>query len=151
MMRKVMKIFEALKKEGLSVKLIDGKIRISPKDKITADLREQIKRHREEIKKELFLKNHTYNELCQELAKELKDYSGRGMLVRLNFLDENIALTTPKHFEKLKKEGYIAYLPEEVISLLVVKSPQALKTIHEIKKMFDGKIKSAHEEDMKRK
>ena len=83
--------------------------------------------------------------MVENMTKELKENS-RGVLVKLSFLDENIVLTTPKHFEELKREGYVAYLPEEVISLLVVKSPQALKTIHEIKKTFNGKIKSAHAE-----
>ncbi len=87
----------------------------------------------------------TFNELHQALTKELKDYGGRGMLIKFNILDENIALTTPEHFEELKREGYIVYLPEELITLLIAK-PETLEVIHEIKKVFEGKIMSAHAE-----
>ncbi|MEA1994915.1 MAG: hypothetical protein U9N18_01995 [Campylobacterota bacterium] len=147
-----MDLLSNLHKKGITAVLLpDGRIKLSPKDKITDDLREQIKRHREEIKKEL-IKNMSHEELCQTITEELRNYGGRGMLVKLNVVDDEVALTTPKHFEELKKEGYIVYLPEEIISLLIATpNTQTLKTIHEIKAVFDGKVYSAHAEYMEGK
>jgi hypothetical protein len=143
-----MALLSSLHEKGIrAILLPGGRIKLSPKEKITSDIREQIKRHREELQEEL-IKNMDYEELCQAFTEELKEDirqdNSKGILVKLNFLDEDAALTTPEHFEELKKEGIVAYLPEEIINLLVVKSPQALKTIHEIKQVFDGKIKCPH-------
>ena len=96
----------------------------------------------------------TYEELHQALTEELKEDSrinnSRGILVKFNILDDTIALTTPGYLEEVKKQGFVTYLPSEVISLLVAE-PKALQLICEIKKVFDGRIKSAPAEDMKRK
>ncbi|OQX52575.1 MAG: hypothetical protein B5M53_08135 [Candidatus Cloacimonas sp. 4484_209] len=96
----------------------------------------------------------TYEELHQALTEELKEdnkiNNSKGLLVKLNILDDEVALTTPGYLEEVKKQGFVTYLPEEIISLPVAK-PKLLQLIHEIKKVFDGRIKSAPAEDMKRK
>jgi hypothetical protein len=111
------------------------------------DMKKKLIPKKNRIKKELFLEDYTYDELCQKLTKELREdnrkNNSRGILVKFNALDDEVALTIPEHFEKLKKEGYITYLPEEIVSLLIAK-PKSLQLIHEIKKEFNGKVKSAH-------
>ena len=52
-----MQLLSNLRERGIKAVLLpDGKIKLSPKAKITDDLIRQVKRHREELKKELIQK-----------------------------------------------------------------------------------------------
>jgi len=134
-----MRLLSDLHEKGIKAVLLPGgKIKLSPKDKITDDLREQIERHREELREELI--KSMIDELTEELREDNKRNS-RGLLIKFNILDDTIALTTPEHFEEVKKQGFVTYLPEELISLLIA-GPKAWQLIHEIKKEFDGRIKN---------
>ena len=144
-----MGLLSELHEKGIKVELLPGgKVKLSPKEKITDDLKQQIVQHRKELKKELI--KSMIDELTEELKEDNKINNSKGLLVKLNILDDTIALTTPGYLEEVKKQGFVTYLPEEIISLLVAE-PKLLQLIHEIKKVFDGRIKSAPAEDMKRK
>ena len=75
-----MRLLSDLHEKGIKAVLLPGgKIKLSPKDKITDDLREQIERHREELREELI--KSMIDELTEELREDNRRNS-RGFRIR---------------------------------------------------------------------
>ena len=140
-----MRLLEKLQKSGLRVKLLsDNKIGVEPANKITPELRQLIKTNKEAIVKELKETNtyqgYTYDELYQIFTALLRQAGGY-ILIRSSILKEVIAFCLPQHLKALTKQGYVCYLPSELATLLIKEpEPNGLKRIHEIKKIFEGKL-----------
>lgn len=127
---------EFFKSRGLLVKVVDGKLRLSPADLVTEDIVEIMKQHKAEIIDEV--RQSVENMTLDEFAD-----AGRAVKVFSEILEEDIYLCSDEDAqEMIQAEGLVAYLPDELMAIHQARpGSEALKLIHEVKKSFNGRVK----------
>jgi hypothetical protein len=128
---------EFFKSRGLLVKVVDGKLRVSPADLVTEDIVEFMKAHKVEIIAEV--RQSVENMTLEEFAD-----AGRAVKVFSEILGEDIYLCSDENAMKMvHAEGLVAYLPDELMAIHQAHpSSEALKLIHEVKKSFNGRVRN---------
>lgn len=127
---------ELFESRGLIVKVVDGKLRLSPADLVTEDIVEIMKQHKAEIIDEV--RQSVENMTLDEFAD-----AGRAVKVFSEVLGEDIYLCSDENaMMMVHAEGLVAYLPDELMSIHQAHPKrEELMQIHEVKKSFDGRVK----------
>ena len=138
-MESVKEILREIKHYNADLSLEDGKLRIKTQLPLPDPLIKKIKRHKETLKSMVAIEK-----LYHRIAKTLEDFleaQGGYVLVKSSNLKEVVAFCLPQYVYELTKKGFICYLPDELAELLIKRpEPHELRSLHEIKKIFEGKI-----------
>ena len=140
-------VLDYLKQRGVTIELKPQGISLRPREKITPEIINFVKQHKTEIIYSLQKANtkeaytYDYDKVCKILTALLKQYGGF-ILVKSSILDnEVIAFSLPQHLKALTEQGYTCYLPSELATLLIKQpQPEGLRSAHETKKIFCGKL-----------
>jgi len=129
------RIIEKLNAAGITVSVADGKLRLTPKEKLTPELVEEIKQNKAEIVGYLKEFGQVDNMTLKKFARKnlaVKIYSG--LLGKAFWLVSN-----GKVQNQVKNKGLVTYLPHELAYLMRMKPNQDdLGKIHLLKEVFPG-------------
>lgn len=126
-------ILTKLQQTGVTISIVNNNLRFAPKDKITPELVEEIKKNKAEIVD--YLKDV---ELVQNMP--LDTFAGANLVLKVasKVLGEDILfVSSDETAKKLKDEGFIVYTAQELKTIVRLNpSPETLKAIHEVKNVF---------------
>lgn len=129
------RIMEKLNAAGITVSLVDGKLRATPKGKLTPGLVEEIKQNKTEIVSCLREFGQVNNMTLRKFARQnlaVKIYSG--LLGKAFWLVSNGMVK-----DKMQNKGLVTYLPHELTYLMGMKPTQEqIEKIHRLKELFPG-------------
>ena len=140
MLVEVKKLLKQLQKYNAQIKVENGKLKIASEKPLPDALLKKLKELKPFLLEELTYHAYKYDELVKILTEQLKKLGGY-VFVKTPYLDEEIVFALPEYNQQFIKQGYVVYLPSELVTLLIKKPNfSTLKTIHEAKKVFEGKI-----------
>jgi len=144
-------VLDYLKRRGITIELKPEGISLRPKEKITPEIVNLVKQHKAELIHSLQKANteeaytyqgqtYDYDKVCKIFTTLLKQHGGY-ILVKSSVLEEVIAFCLPQHLKALTEQGYTCYSPSELATLLIKQpQPDGLRSAHETKKIFEGRL-----------
>ena len=139
-------LVRAVEERGGTVEVAGDALIIRPKRVLTDELRAALKARKPEVIRYLQERRPSWRDCTPEDAREeAAAYKERGWIAIFSeVLREPIILARDEEAAKGAPEGFVTYTEAEVMTLLMM-TPEEMRTVHEAKRHFSGRISERRE------